>query len=54
MYDELPDFGEQWDTEDKHYVEKKWEVILRFTPENQLEDVCYLLKIPKCTNKKED
>jgi uncharacterized protein len=51
MHDWLPDAGKWWDTEYEKYVKKKWEVILLFTPENQLKDLCYLLKIPHCKNK---
>jgi hypothetical protein len=51
MHDWLPDVGKWWDTEYEKYVKKKWEVILLFTPENQLKDMCYLLKIPHCKNK---
>ncbi len=51
MHDWLPDVGKWWDTEYEKSVKEKWEVILRFTPENQLEDLCYLLKISDCKNK---
>jgi hypothetical protein len=51
MHDEEPDLGKWWDTEYEYSVKEKWEVILQFTPENQLKDICYLLKIPNCKNK---
>jgi uncharacterized protein len=51
MHDWLPDVGKWWDTEYEYSVKEKWEVILQFTPENQLKDICYLLKIPNCKNK---
>lgn len=54
MHDWLPETGKEWDTEYEKYVVKKWEVILRLTPENQLKDICYLLKVRDCKNKKED
>ncbi len=52
MHDWLPETGKEWDTEYEKYVRKKWEVILLFTPENQLKDLCYLLKVSDCKNKK--
>jgi uncharacterized protein YecT (DUF1311 family) len=54
MHDWQPDVGKSWDTEYENYVKKKWEVILLFTPENQLKDVCYLLKVSDCKDKKGD
>lgn len=51
MHDWEPETGKESDTEYEKYVVKKWEVILQFTPENQLRDVCYLLKVPDCKNK---
>jgi hypothetical protein len=51
MHDWLPETGKEWDTEYEKYVVKKWEVVLRFTPENQIKDICYFLRIPNCRNK---
>jgi hypothetical protein len=53
MHDSWPDAGKWWETDYEQYLKKKktWEVILRLTHENQLEDVCYLLKISDCKDK---
>lgn len=46
MNDRLPDTAEKWRVPE--YEEDKWEVIFQFTPDNQVEDVCYLLKVCDC------
>ncbi len=47
MNDRLPGTAERWRL-DPAYEENKWEVILQFTPENQLKDTCYFLKVSDC------
>ena len=49
MYDLIPE--DLIENKDLSEVLKKWEVILQYTPENQLKDICYLLKVCECHNK---
>ena len=48
MNDRLPDTAEKWRAPE--YEENKWEVVFQFTPESQLKDVCYFLKVSNCKN----